>query len=758
MDIYSGLNPAQLAAVKHTDGPLLIMAGAGSGKTRVLTYRIAHLLEEGVSPYRILAITFTNKAATEMKERVDKLIGSAAQGVILSTFHSFCARILRREAEATGKYGQNFVIYDTADAQTVIKNCLKALNLDSKQYAPGVVLGRISKAKNALESPDDCLAAASPGSFDGNVAKIYELYAKELLENNAMDFDDLLLVAVDLLTNNEAVREKYQERFRYIMVDEYQDTNVAQYKLTKLLAAKYRNLCVVGDGDQSIYGWRGADMRNILNFEKDYPEAKSIMLEQNYRSTKVILQAANAVIAHNKERKPKNLWTDNQVGEKITLYNALSERDEADYIASTVMDRHKQGAPYSDAAVLYRTNAQSRAIEEGLMRYGVPYVMVGGLKFYDRKEIKDILAYLRVIYNPMDSVSLLRIINVPRRGIGAATIAKLNEYAAATGSALFDIIADIDTLKAIPGVSARARNPLENLAVFILEGMNKVTSTPLDTFIEWVLNESGYVKELEAEKKPENETRLENIKELITAAQDFQRTEAEPTLENFLSNVALVSDIDSADLGEDRVTLMTLHSAKGLEFPVVFMAGMEDGIFPHARSMDSESAMEEERRACYVGITRARRKLFMTYAMGRTIYGRDSSNPPSEFLGEIPDECLEEASPFEAKRPQTPKAEPMRGTGGGFTASVQSGYTAWENTRREPAKKATQTVTAGTASPTRPDTALVWQVGDKAKHAKWGVGTVVAVKKKSDDTYLSVAFPNNGVKELMQKYAPLEKV
>ncbi|MBQ1614643.1 MAG: DNA helicase PcrA, partial [Selenomonas sp.] len=645
MDIFAGLNPAQTKAVEHTDGPLLIMAGAGSGKTKVLTCKIANLLAKGVAPWSILAITFTNKAATEMRDRVDRMIGEGAKDVWLSTFHSFCAKFLRREIEATGLYKRNFVIYDASDSQVVIKECLKEMNLDPKQYTPSAVQNAISNAKNQLMGPK-AMERDADSFFQQKVAEIYKLYAKKLRTNNALDFDDLLMISVLLLEEHEEVRVKYQNRFKYILVDEYQDTNGAQYQLTKILAAKHHNLCVVGDADQSIYGWRGADIRNIMDFEQDYPEARTIKLEQNYRSTKNILAAANAVIEHNINRKKKELWTENTTGEKITVYEAGDERDEAQFIATTVMKQKTIfNASYGDIAILYRTNAQSRVVEETFMRSGIPYTMVGGLKFYDRKEIKDILAYLRVIYNPLDTVSLMRIINVPKRGLGAASLGKIAAYADANGLTVFDVISNPDTLDAIPGITARTKKPLELFATFIFKYMGYQANMHIDDLIEKVLEESGYLRELKEENKPENESRIENLKEFIGVARDFEKSEENPTLENFLATLSLVSDIDNAELEDDRVTLMTLHAAKGLEFPTVFMIGMEEGLFPHSRTLMDENEIEEERRTCYVGITRAERKLYLTCARQRTIYGKTSPAVRSRFLGEIPEEYTESLIP-----------------------------------------------------------------------------------------------------------------
>jgi len=770
VDIFSGLNPKQQEAVACLEGPLLIMAGAGSGKTKVLTCRIANLLAHDVPPYSILAITFTNKAAAEMRERVDRLIGPAAKSVWLSTFHSFCARFLRYEIEASSIYKKNFVIYDASDSKAVIKACLKELNLDEKQYAPGSVQAAISSAKNMLMGPR-AFARSADSFFQQKVAEIYSVYAKKLQANNALDFDDLLMVSVTLLEEHQDIREKYQHRFHYILVDEYQDTNGAQYELTKILAAQHHNLCVVGDADQSIYGWRGADIRNIMNFESDYPEAQTVKLEQNYRSTQNILAAANAVIGHNENRKPKKLWTENPVGEKITSYLANDERDEANFIATTIMkQRTIFNAAYGDMAILYRTNAQSRVLEEGFMREGIPYTMVGGLKFYDRKEIKDAIAYMRVVFNPMDSVSLMRIINVPKRGLGDTTLAKLNAYALENEVSLFEVISSPEILSGIPGITARVRRPLEVFSTMIFDLVGSMEMLSLSAFVDRTLQMSGYVAELEREPKPENESRIENLKEFVGVAKDFEKNSEKSgeiaNVENFLSHISLISDIDTADTDLDRVTLMTLHSAKGLEFPIVFMAGMEEGLFPHARTLLEPEEMEEERRTCYVGITRAQRKLYMTYARSRMIYGHTTTYMPSRFLAEIPDEYMERLV--------------VRANSYGFANSSvvdQRGYGSSFQPKTRPsgsqapgagqsARQALQAMqgrnAAGmpiTASPDviRPDMDIVWKAGDKARHGKWGVGTIVSVHGSGEEVELKIAFPGQGIKGLMQKYAPITK-
>lgn len=736
-NIFDGLNPAQAEAAAHIDGPLLIMAGAGSGKTKVLTCRIAYLLEQGVAPYNILAITFTNKAAAEMRERVERMVGSRSKDIWLSTFHAFCAKFLRLEIDAVPGYQRNFVIYDAGDCQAVVKACLKEMNLDDKQFAPNSIQSMISNAKNVLTDEWE-FARTADTFFAGKVAEIYKLYQAKLRNHNALDFDDLLLYTVRLLETNPEVCEKYQNKFKYILIDEYQDTNHAQYLLAHLLAAKHRNLCVVGDADQSIYGWRGADIRNIMDFEKDYPEAKVVKLEQNYRSTKTILAAANAVIEHNADRKPKELWTENTAGEPISYYLANDERDEAQYIAGNIIKLNTvYNTGYGDMAVLYRTNVQSRVIEEAFMKNGIPYTMVGGLRFYDRKEIKDILAYLRVIFNPADTVSLLRIINVPRRGIGDTSIGRLNDYAAGNGLTLFDVVSNPEL---VPGLTARAKRPLEDLAEFIFTLMSEQNSLAVADLIDKVMTASGYLAELEKEQTPQSEVRIENLRELLSVAKEFANGELEHNLENFLSHVALVSDLDTAETNGEKVTLMTLHSAKGLEFPVAFMAGLEEGLFPHARTLMNECEIEEERRICYVGITRARRKLYLTNARMRTIYGKTIMYPASRFLSEIPPSVLERVE----MRPSRPA------WGSGFSGGAGA-------VRQAPAASSPAAPAARPA--VRPAGQLAaWKVGDKAQHSKWGVGTVVDVRGQGEDQALKVAFPGQGIKELMLKYAPIVKI
>ena len=764
MDLFKGLNPPQLEAVNHLEGPLLVMAGAGSGKTRVLTCRIANLIRHGVSPRNILAITFTNKAAGEMLERVNNLVGSVASNICF-TFHSFCARLLRREIDALDIYGKNFTIYDASDSLALVKACVKEENLDSKQYSGNAVRAHISDAKNKLITAEE-FAKGKTENYDKNIANIYSRYQRKLVENNALDFDDLLLVTVKLLTKHAEIREKYQERFKYILVDEYQDTNGAQYQITKLLAAKYKNLCVVGDADQSIYGWRGADMRNILDFNQDYPEAKVVKLEENYRSYGYILDAANALIKNNIDRHPKKLWTEKPKGEKITYYTAVDAKDEADYVVSTIKENKRSGVfGYSDTAVLYRTNAQSRVLEDACLTRGLPYVMVGAFKFYERKEIKDIMAYLRVLLNPLDDVSLLRIINVPKRSIGSTTISRIGEFAAEREISFFDVISDEEILAEVEGLKKAARNKLENFVEFIFGLMGVYTKLPLDRLVERVLTESGYWEELEADKV-EGPGRLDNLKEFIGIAKEFSESEENPTLDDFLSHLALITDLDTADLESDRVTLMTFHAAKGLEFPAVFMIGMEDGLFPHSRTLMDLSELEEERRTCYVGITRAQKKLYLTNAEMRMIYGSYEENEPSRFIGELPEECLEREGLARrvgrsVERRDDHKFGASRHDFGGakrgaiFSGSPPSGLKAWEQVKRSESPKKTL---KSPENLLKPDMSVEWSVGEKACHAKWGEGTVVQVKGTGEDTEITIAFPDNGVKTMAQKYAPIVKV
>lgn len=730
--IFDTLNDRQCEAVKHTEGPLLITAGAGSGKTKVLTCRIAHLLELGVAPYRILAITFTNKAAKEMKERVTNLVGAQADSIWLSTFHSFCAKLLRFEVDGFHGYTRNFTIYDSSDQLVLVKDCLKKLNLDDKQFMPRSVLGTISSAKNVLMDAK-AFAANASDFYEQKVADVYALYQEKLRENNAVDFDDLLFLAVRLLQEKEDVREKYQSRFQYILVDEYQDTNHAQYALTKILAARWRNICVVGDADQSIYAWRGADIRNIIDFTRDYPDAASIKLEQNYRSTKTILHAANAVIDNNESRPKKTLWTENPAGNKIIHYQAQTEHDEADYIAGVIYNRHEiSHEPYGDMAILFRTNAQSRVLEEKLMRYAIPYTMVGGTKFYDRKEIKDVLAYLRLLYNPEDSLSLMRIINVPKRNIGATTMEHVAAYAEEQGISLFEALSSTDEIP----VTKRARTSLENFAAMIFDLLNDIEGKDVLSLIETVIKQTGYgdMLDKEAEHDPQGESRKENVGEFLSVAKDYMDSNPDGNLQDFLENVALVSDVDDFESSDSKVTLMTLHAAKGLEFPVVFLTGLDEGLFPHSRTLLDPSQVEEERRLAYVGITRAERQLYVTNATTRTMYGRISAYMPSRFLAEIPPQLMED---YHRK-----------------SAMPQSRTTA------VPGKQRVSILTKPVASslPKKHAVTDTFAKGDKVRHKIWGIGTVLDVIGEGPNMQMKIQFPTKGVRQVVVKYAPLEKI
>lgn len=730
--IFDTLNDRQCEAVKHTEGPLLITAGAGSGKTKVLTCRIAHLLELGVAPYRILAITFTNKAAKEMKERVTNLVGAQADSIWLSTFHSFCAKLLRFEVDGFHGYTRNFTIYDSSDQLVLVKDCLKKLNLDDKQFMPRSVLGTISSAKNVLMDAK-AFAANASDFYEQKVADVYALYQEKLRENNAVDFDDLLFLAVRLLQEKEDVREKYQSRFQYILVDEYQDTNHAQYALTKILAARWRNICVVGDADQSIYAWRGADIRNIIDFTRDYPDAASIKLEQNYRSTKTILHAANAVIDNNESRPKKTLWTENPSGNKIIHYQAQTEHDEADYIAGVIYNRHEiSHEPYGDMAILFRTNAQSRVLEEKLMRYAIPYTMVGGTKFYDRKEIKDVLAYLRLLYNPEDSLSLTRIINVPKRNIGATTMEHVAAYAEEQGISLFEALSSTDEIP----VTKRARTSLENFAAMIFDLLNDIEGKDVLSLIETVIKQTGYgdMLDKEAEHDPQGESRKENVGEFLSVAKDYMDSNPDGNLQDFLENVALVSDVDDFESSDSKVTLMTLHAAKGLEFPVVFLTGLDEGLFPHSRTLLDPAQVEEERRLAYVGITRAERQLYVTNAITRTMYGRISAYMPSRFLAEIPPQLMED---YHRK-----------------SAMPQSRTTA------VPGKQRVSILTKPVASslPKKHAVTDTFAKGDKVRHKIWGIGTVLDVIGEGPNMQMKIQFPTKGVRQVVVKYAPLEKI
>ncbi|POH13179.1 ATP-dependent DNA helicase PcrA [Fructilactobacillus sanfranciscensis] len=746
-DLLKSMNDKQKEAVEQTEGPLLVMAGAGSGKTRVLTHRIAYLIEDKhVMPWNILAITFTNKAAREMKERVNKLLEVGGDDVWVSTFHALGVRILRRNIEKLG-YNQAFNIAGTSEQKTLIKRILSDQNLDPKKNDPRAILGAISNAKNDMETPAEYAEKHNDGNlFHQVVAGVYEEYQKRLKQNDSVDFDDLIMLTIELFEKFPDVLSYYQNKFHYIHVDEYQDTNEAQYRLVQLLADKYQNICVVGDADQSIYGWRGANMSNILNFEKDYPTAHTVMLEQNYRSTKTILDAANGVIQNNDERKDKNLWTENAQGEKITYYRAQSERDEAQYIVAKIKEEIEKGHySYDDFAVLYRTNAQSRVIEETFMKSNIPYNIVGGHKFYERKEIMDILSYLGLVANPNDSLSFERVINVPKRGIGNASFEKLRMFAGDAGMNLSEAAANVMMANAIP---ARARNAIANFGQTMKEIGTDVKTKTVTEITEAILEKTGYLAELKQTTSLENQARIENIEEFISVTQNFDDkyepadSETGNRLVDFLADLALVSAQDDVDENAKQVTLMTLHAAKGLEFPVVFMPGMEEKLFPLARAAEKPNELEEERRLAYVGITRAQKKLYMTNAFSRMLYGRMQNNPASRFMEEIKPELLANDEAMRSQGPKTP-----------FDNSTYNRRT--ERAFSTPYKRPTQRVEKPQETGANKKN---WTVGDKVTHKAWGIGTVVKVNGTGEDMELDIAFPEKGIKRLLAAFAPITKV
>lgn len=740
-DLVAGMNERQAEAVQTTKGPLLIMAGAGSGKTRVLTHRVAHLINDlNVFPWRILAITFTNKAAREMRERIAKLVDEeVASQIWVSTFHALAVRILRRDGEAIG-LGRNFSIIDTSAQRTLMKRVLNDLNLSSDQFEPRMVLGTISNAKNAMLTPSEYTKqAATP--YEEAVAEVYAAYQAELKRAQSVDFDDLIMLTIDLFKNAPDVLARYQKQFEYLHVDEYQDTNDAQYTIVNLLAQGSRNLAVVGDADQSIYGWRGANMNNILNFEKDYPDAHVVMLEQNYRSTQTILNAANAVIANNQERRDKNLWTDNGAGEKITYYRAQTEKDEAQYVMSEIQRlRREKNLGYGDFAVLYRTNAQSRGIEEGLMKANMPYTMVGGRKFFERKEILDILAYMQLIANPNDNASFERIVNEPKRGIGATTINKLRDF---SNRMDWSYLTAIDNIELAVEIAPKTATKLIEFADMIHTLAQQAEFLNVTEVAEAAMDRSGYRKMYAEQNTPEAQDRVQNLEEFLSVTKEFDARydadaeDAVSPMTDFLGSTALMSDLDDFEEGDGAITLMTLHAAKGLEFPIVFMVGLEEGIFPLSRSAQDEGQLEEERRLAYVGITRAMEKLYLLNAWSRLLYGRTQANLPSRFIDEIDASLLETQAnaatttldrrlPFD--RPKAislpPRATPVTKTTAGSSGAA----------------------------------GVTWAAGDKAVHKKWGVGTVISVSGTAQDQELKVAFPApTGVKQLLAAFAPIEK-
>ena len=741
-----GMNDKQSEAVLATEGPVLIMAGAGSGKTRVLTHRIAYLVEEKhVNPWNILAITFTNKAAREMRERVGKLVDAEiARDIWVSTFHALCVRILRRDIDKLG-YNRAFTIADPAEQLTLVKHILADFNLDPKRYDPKSILGAISSAKNELVDPQTYANEQANSPFTKVVAQVYAEYQKRLRSDQALDFDDLIMQTIVLFEKDKETLAFYQRKFRYIHVDEYQDTNEAQYQLVHMLAEGYHNLCVVGDADQSIYGWRGANMQNILDFKKDYPKAQVILLEQNYRSTKTILSAANNVIQNNQNRQAKTLWTENREGDKITYYRAQSETDEAIFvirrIEAEIADNHRK---YGDFAILYRTNAQSRAIEEAFVKSNIPYKMVGGHKFYDRKEIRDALAYFRLVVNPEDDMSFNRIVNEPKRGIGNTSVEKLEAFANEHDWSLLEAAANAE----LSPIAGKARGQLAKFGKMIQQLGTRRQDLNVTEMMQAILEDSGYLSTLRAAHNLEADTRIENLEELLSVTQGFDsryqpENEDSDIFVDFLAELALLSDQDDVEEDAQEVTLMTLHAAKGLEFPVVFLVGMEEGLFPLSRASMDESELEEERRLAYVGITRAKQKLYLSNAYGRMLYGQRQNNPASRFIEEINPDLLEVIGTTQ------PKSD---------IPFINRTDRAFSSPYSRHADQKTATPVTVQAAPTTGAGKTSWEAGDKVKHRKWGTGTVVKVTGIGDDQELDIAFKDNGIKRLLAAFAPIVKV
>ncbi|WP_283679080.1 DNA helicase PcrA [Lentilactobacillus sp. Marseille-Q4993] len=738
-ELIDGLNTEQKDAVVHTEGPVLIMAGAGSGKTRVLTHRIAYIIEHNhVKPWNILAITFTNKAAREMRERVSKLLEESGNDVWVSTFHALCVQILRRNIDLLG-YNRAFTIADTSEQRTLVKRILTDLNIDPKKFDPRSILSAISNAKNDLLIPEEYRKSArSP--FESIVADVYERYQAELKRNQSLDFDDLIMITIELFQQHEDVLGYYQEKFKYIHVDEYQDTNEAQYQLVTMLAKKYRNICVVGDADQSIYGWRGANMQNILNFKDDYKDAHVTMLEQNYRSTKTVLDAANAVIANNDDREDKNLWTENDQGDKISYYRGQTEMDEARYVVSNIQKEvAKNNQDYDNIAILYRTNAQSRVMEETLLKSNIPYTMVGGHKFYDRKEIRDILAYLTLIANPLDSLSFERVVNEPKRGIGQTSLNKLRDFANDQRWGMLEAAMNVDLAN---DISARAKNSLVEFADAIKAIADQADKLTISELVDEILDKTGYMATLKASKSLESQSRIENLEEFMTVTQKYDDNNSDElgldNLVNFLNDLALVSDQDDIDDDNKAVTLMTLHAAKGLEFPIVFIIGMEEGLFPLSRAAADNDELQEERRLAYVGITRAKKKLYITNAYSRTLYGRRQANPQSRFIEEI-----------------TPELIKNENVDNGQTSQIKTPFDrktdrAFAKTYHRPDKVVEKPKETGANK-------KAWAVGDKVSHKAWGTGTVVKISGDGEDMELDIAFDQQGIKRLLAAFAPITK-
>ena len=768
MSIYDKLNEPQREAVYHTDGPLLILAGAGSGKTRVLTHRIAYLIgERGVNPWNILAITFTNKAAEEMRQRVDNLVGFGAESVWVSTFHSACVRILRRFIDRLG-YENHFTIYDTDDQKTLIKEVYRKVDVDTKVFKERSLLSAISSAKNEMILPDEFELNAGGDFAKMKIAKVYREYETQMRANNALDFDDLLVKTVQLLQTQPDVLESYQERFRYIMVDEYQDTNTVQFQLVSLLAGKYKNLCVVGDDDQSIYKFRGANIRNILDFEHEFPDAKVIKLEQNYRSTGNILNAANSVIANNRGRKEKSLWTENGEGELIRLRQFDTAFDEADFIGEDIKNAVRQGGSYNDSAVLYRTNAQSRLLEEKFIAMNIPYKIVGGVNFYARREIKDLLAYLKTIDNGRDDVAVRRIINVPKRGIGLTTINRIQESATERGIGFYEALLAPELIAGV----GRSATKLDSFAALIEYFKTLAEEMNITDLLQEVIEKTGYIESLENEDKEEAKTRKENIDELISKAATYEEScqdkDEKATLSGFLEEVALVADIDSLDEDQEYVVLMTLHSAKGLEFPRVYLAGMEDGLFPGYMSINAgdREELEEERRLCYVGITRAEQELTLTSARRRMVHGETQYNPMSRFVKEIPRELLDTGNKKFTQETEMPaqqntyarareafRAQAFAGALGGMTPAKNQGVG-----KPLTGSQALASLQKGSQLAAGGNGPLGYEVGDRVRHVKFGEGTVTDIKEGGRDHEVTIEFDSVGTRKMFAKFAKLVKV
>lgn len=758
MDLKKLLNKEQYEGATTIDGQVLILAGAGSGKTRVLTHRIAHMVDDlDIPPYNILAITFTNKAAKEMKDRVKALIGERAENMWISTFHSTCVRILRREIDKLG-YKSSFTIYDSSDQKTLVKECMKTLNINDKDITEQEIMGKIGKAKDRMQDVRSFMLENESNFREKKIADAYEMYQKRLKENNALDFDDLIFKTVELFKKNPEVLDFYQNKFKYIMVDEYQDTNGAQYELVKLLAAKYKNICVVGDDDQCIYQWRGADIENILSFEKDYPSAKVIKLEQNYRSKGNILDAANTVIINNSHRKSKVLRTEQEGGSKIKVYRAYADSDEGDFVGMQISKiKEAENKNYNDFAILYRTNAQSRIFEESFRRKGIPYKIVGGTRFYDRKEIKDMLAYLKVIINPQDDISIKRIINVPKRSIGDATVNKVQDFAENFELNMWDALAEVRT---IPTLTARNVSTIEPFVGLMERFMELSEVIPVSELIKTILEETGYLKQLKESKEIEDKSRIDNLEELVSDAVEFEKSSEDKTLSAYLEKVSLVQDTDKIEDEDDSVVLMTVHSAKGLEFPVVFMVGMENGIFPGNASFEKESEMEESRRLCYVGITRAKEVLFMTSAEVRRVFGRTVAYPQSDFINEIKPELKEYVANDKAKIKSRDRfvntssynnPHSLRNNLTGNNQVAKSGLSLSRNgfdiTPNNMNQSSGEYLNASEAT-----------LGRKVIHEKFGVGTIVQVQDNGGDKKLTIAFDKQGVKNLMLSLAKLKSV